>query len=644
MNDALTALAEGGWQVLAGPGLAFLVVGVLIGYVVGLIPGIGGPAAMALMLPSVFSLDITAACALLTGLAASTVTAGEITSILLGVPGEATTAAMLADGHRLMRRGQGGRAAGAAVVASLAGGAFGALVLALSIPVARPLLSSIGSPELLMLAVMGVMLAAPVSAQAPLKGVIAGGVGLALATVGLDPSEGTPRFTFGALFLWDGIGLLSVALGLFAIPEAVRLLTDREPAAVAAAAGGGAREGLRDAVRHWRLILRCSLIGTGVGVLPGVGATVSQWLAYGHAAQSSGRRAQFGTGEIEGVIGPGAASNATLGGDFVPTLALGIPGSLPTAIILGALVLKGVAPGPGLLQPEHDGGHLALVFSFVWMIVIGNALAAVISLLLLDRLSAIARLRPALLFPVVMAFVPLGIYAERQAAGDLIVTAMMGITGCVMARYEWPRAPLLLGLVLGPMLERRWLLSASAYGAAWAWRPGVILLAGLSVLLIVRMRPRGDGAASVPRRPAERGDVVVALSAGAAAAIALGVTRGLPATPAALPRSALSLVAALSAVQAWLLWRRSVPGQRSPQDGRRLVLAAASAAPFLLGPMVAGFALSTGVASGLYLRLVAAESWPRAALMSLALTMAVALLLSSAFPASHAVVWWGPWR
>jgi len=612
MSEALTALGHGLLQTLAWPSAGFLAAGVLTGYVIGLLPGIGGPMAMALMLPVAFSIDTVPALALLMGVAAAAVTAGELTSILIGVPGESSAAAMLLDGHQMSRRGEAGRAAGAAAAASLAGGVFGAIVLGLLLPLARPLFSAIASPELLMLALAGLGLVAALGGDAPMKGVVAGLGGIFLATVGLDPSEGVPRFTFGQLFLWDGIGLVVAALGLFAIPEALALLNQRRSPDDRAGTSG-VPAGLVDVVTHWRLVLRSSLLGVGVGILPGVGATVSQWLAYAQAAHASPRRAQFGTGEVEGVIGPAAAGNATLGGDMVPTLALGIPGSVPTAIVLGAIVLKGVTPGPGLLMPDADGGQLSLVFAFVWMIVLGNAAAAAVSLLFLDRLSAVARVPGVFLFPIVMTVIPLGVYAERHAAGDILLVAVLGAIGWYMTRHGWPRAPMLLGLVLGSTLERRWLLAERAFGLAWIIRPGVLLLAAVALLVVWRGRRALTSAAA----PATRHDPSSAMVVATACAAGLVSSASLSGAPAVMPRLALGAALLMSTVIAMTSLRRQpIEHEAGEAVAPRTWRSLAWFATFLLGPMVAGFPAAAAVSSALYLRVQARFPWPRTLVFS----------------------------
>jgi TctA family transporter len=476
------AFAGGLYLVLAPATLGLMLTGVAVGFAVGILPGLGGPTTLAVMLPFVFTMTPAEAFAFLLGMAAVTATTGDITSILFGIPGEPTTASTIVDGHPMAKRGEGGRALGAALTSSLVGAVFGALALAVAIPVVRPLVLSFGSPEFFMLALLGLTFVATLSREAPLKGLIAGGVGLLLATVGLDPQTSTQRYTFGQLFLWDGIGLVPVTVGLFAIPEIVDLAAQGSAIARARVDRlGGVMEGVKDTFRHWGLVLRCSAIGAYVGVIPGMGGSVSQWLAYAHAVQSSPRRERFGAGAVEGVLGPGAANNSTLGGNLIPTVAFGVPGGVTTAILLGAFVIQGLVPGPGMLTPEAGGGHLTLTFSFVWTIVIANLVAVAVSFLFLQRLVAVTRIRGSLLVPPILLLVYVGAFAEKHQLWDLAVVFLFGALGWLMERARWPRPPLILGLVLGPLAENRLFLATSNYGVAWLARPWVLVLIALTL-------------------------------------------------------------------------------------------------------------------------------------------------------------------
>jgi TctA family transporter len=394
-----------------------------------------------------------------------------------------------------------------------------------------------------MLALLGVACTMPLTGTSRVRGLAAGALGLALATVGLDPITGTPRFTLGQIVLWDGIGLIPVALGLFAIPEIVSLAS--RPSIAPAAAPGAASfvDGARAAAVRWRTVLRSSAVGTAIGLLPGVGASASQWIAYADASRRSAGPA-FGTGAVEGVIAPSAANNATLGGALVPMLALGIPGSLGAAMLLSALIMKGFVPGASMLMPERDGGHLAFVYSIVWMLVLANALAAVLTWLTTRWLVRITTMRSALLVPILLVLVCLGAFAERHLVADLAITAALGIVGLVFAHFSWPRAPFLIGFVLGTLVENRLFLSLQAYGLAWLTRPGVVAIGVLIATTLILPARSAAGAGSTPRAP-RKGERVVISVLLAISVAGLVATFLLPHGAAVFPRLVLFAAAAL---------------------------------------------------------------------------------------------------
>jgi TctA family transporter len=474
--DIIAALFSGLQQVFTWSTFSLMLIGIGVGFVVGILPGLGGPTTMALMLPFIFKMNAVEAFAFLLGMAAVTATTGDITSILFGVPGEPTTASTIVDGHPMAKNGEAGRALGAALMSSLVGAIIGAFSLAIAIPVVRPLVLTFGSPEFFMISLLGVTFVASLSGGNLLKGLISGGLGFFLATIGLDPISGIQRFTFGQLFLWDGIGLVPVTLGLFAVPEIIDLAIvatsiSREKVGKL----GGVMEGIKDTFRHWWLVVRCSAMGAYIGVIPGMGGAVSQWLAYAHAVQSSPDKERFGRGDVRGVLGPGAANNSTLGGAMIPTIAFGVPGSVVMAILLGAFIIQGIVPGPDMLLPEPKG-KLSLTFSFVWIIVISNIITVAVCLMFLNTLAKVTQIRVGLLMPIILLLVYLGAFAEKNAFPDLAIVLIFGILGWLMVKFGWQRPPLLLGLVLGPLMENRLFLSTDNYGLAWLSRRGVLII------------------------------------------------------------------------------------------------------------------------------------------------------------------------
>jgi len=459
----------------------FMLVGIAIGFVVGLLPGLGGATTLALMLPFIYKMEPTTAFAFLLGSNAVTATTGDITSVLFGVPGEGITAATIVDGHPMAKKGEAGRALGAALMSSLVGAIFGAFALALAIPIVKPLVLSIGSAEFFMLALLGVTFVASLSGANIVRGLAAGGLGLVLATVGLDPIESVPRFTFdaiigddAALFLWDGISLVAVTVGLFAIPEIVDLAVQGTSIAKEGMAKlGGVMQGVKDTFYHWKLVLRCSAIGAYIGLIPGLGGGPAQWVAYAHAVQSTPDKSLFGKGAIEGVLGPGAANNSKEGGALVPTIAFGVPGSVSMAILLGAFIIQGIVPGPELLDPAK---HLTLTFSFVWIIVVSNIITVAVCFLFLNHIAKITFVKGTYLIPFLLLLIYLGGFAVKNSFGDMVMVLLFGALGWVMVRYNWQRPPLLLGLVLGGIAENNLFIATKIYGLSFFARPGVIII------------------------------------------------------------------------------------------------------------------------------------------------------------------------
>ena len=482
MLEMFSALFAGLIQVFNWSTFTLMIIGIAVGFVVGILPGLGGPTAMALMLPFIFKMSAVEAFAFLLGMTAVTATTGDITSVLFGVPGEPTTASTIVDGHAMARNGEAGRALGAVLMSSLVGAIFAGVALAVAIPVVRPIVLSFGSPEFFMLSLLGITFVASLSGEDQLKGIIAGGIGLMLATIGLDPISGIQRYTFGQLFLWDGIGLVPITIGFYAIPETIELaVLGTSIAQQKVEKLGGVMEGVKDTFRHWWLVIRCSALGTFTAIIPGMGAATTQWLAYAHAVQSSPNKERFGKGDVRGVLGPGAANNSTLGGSLITTIAFGVPASVVMAILLGAFIIQGIVPGPDMLIPPPKG-KLDLTFSFVWVIIISNIITVAVCFLFLNPLSKVTQVRGSLIIPLILLLIYLGAFAEKNAFEDMIIVLAFGGLGWVMEKLQWPRPPVLLGLVLGPLAENRLFLSSDNYGVAWTWRPGVLIIFAVTLV------------------------------------------------------------------------------------------------------------------------------------------------------------------
>lgn len=477
MFDAFVA---GLIQVFNQTTFLLMVIGIVLGFIVGILPGIGSPGAVALMLPFIFSMDPVQAFAFLLGMYAVTGTTGDITSILFGVPGEVVSTATIIDGHPMAKRGQAGRALGAALMSSLVGAIVGAFSLAAAIPIVTPLVLSFKSPEFFSLAILGICFLAALSGDNKLKGVLAGGLGLVLSTVGLDYQENIERYTFGLVNLWEGVGLIAAAVGLFAVPEIVELWVKGSAIAEAKVGKlGGVWQGVKDTFSHLGITVRCSMIGTFFGLVPGVSAALSQWVSYAHAVQSARDRSGFGKGDVRGVLGPGAANNSGIGAAMIPTVAFGVPGSATTAILLGAFIIQGLQPGPKMLTE-----HLALTFSFVWLIVISNIITVAVCLLFLNQLAKITQIRGSLLIPALFMLIFLAGFANTNSYFAMTTTLVFGVAGVIMVNHGWPRPPLVLGLVLGSLVERNLFISYEIYGLGFLLRPIVMVTFGIALVVI----------------------------------------------------------------------------------------------------------------------------------------------------------------
>ncbi len=482
MPDIVSSLVLGFTQLFTVDTFGLMSIGIFIGFLIGILPGLGGPTALALMLPFIVTLTPVQAFAFLLGMSSVTSTTGDITSVLIGIPGEPTTAATIVDGHPMAKKGEAGRALGAVLMSSLVGAVFGSVALALAIPIVRPLVLGLNSPEFFMLSVLGLSFVAALSGENILKGLISAGIGLLFSMVGLDQVSGTERYTFGQTFLWDGVGLVPMTIGFFAIPEVIALGVQGSSIAGGRVTAFGVMQGVKDTFHHWWMVIRCSAIGAFISIIPGMGSATTQWLAYAHAVQSSkGDKQRFGQGAIEGVLGPGAANNSTLGGSLITTIAFGVPGSLTMAILLGAFIIQGIVPGPAMLIPEPKG-HLALTFSFVWINVISNLITVGLCFLILKQLVKVTQVRGELLIPSIILLIYLGAFAEKNAFEDLYLVMFFGLLGWTLERFQWPRPPMILGLVLGSLAENRFFLSVDNYGIAWLFRPGVMVLILLTLV------------------------------------------------------------------------------------------------------------------------------------------------------------------
>ena len=480
--------------------MGFLLAGVLMGLALGAIPGLGGLVGLAILLPFTFNMDRYAAFAMMIGLVSVISSSDTIPSVLFAVPGSVASQATILDGYPMARKGEAGRALGAAYMASLLGGLFGALVLTLSIPVLRPLVLAFGAPEFFMLAMLGLSMVSVLSGRAPIKGIIAAAIGLLLGVIGMNPQSSEVRWTFGLVYLLDGVPLVPLGLGIFAIPELVDLMIKGTRIAdVQANAMKGVAEGIRDVFRCWFLVLRSSALGVWIGFLPGLGGAIVDWFAYGHALQTEkGAKNSFGKGDVRGVIAPESANNAKEGGALIPTVAFGVPGSISMALLLGAFMIHGLTPGPDMLTKDLD-----VTFTLIWSLALANVFATAILLLLTKQLAKLTSVRIHILAPLVIVVIFLAALQSSGTFGDIVALLFFGVTGWIMKRFYWPRPPLVLGFVLSFIVENNLYIATRRYGLGWLTHPMVLVIGFLLVLSLVY------SLVSLRRQEAETGGRIV---------------------------------------------------------------------------------------------------------------------------------------
>jgi TctA family transporter len=441
--------------------MLFMTLGVIYGLIIGILPGLGGIVAMALLLPFTYGFDPAATMALLLGAHIATIWGSSVTSILFRVPGAAKSLALVFDGYPMTQQGRAQEALGASAMAAMLGGIIGAVFLALSIPIVRPVMLALGPSEYLMMAIWGMTIIATFSEGTLIKGLISACVGVLIAFIGMDPVTATPRFTFDSIYLMDGISFPVAMIGLFAVSEMMKLYV-KGGAIVERTYGNETStvmDGVRATLQNWGLVIRSSLLGLWIGVLPGVGASVGGIAAYAQAVQTSKDRETFGKGNVKGVIAPDATVGANEGGGLMPTLAFGIPGGEGMAILLVAFINLGIEPGPQMLTDE-----LALVFSMVWIIVFANIMITGIGLGVSPWLAKLPSLNPRIMIPIVLSVCLLGAYATRGYVEDVITACVFGVIGYFMDKYNYSRANLVIGMVLATMIERNLHISINLYG------------------------------------------------------------------------------------------------------------------------------------------------------------------------------------
>ncbi len=483
--EVVTGLYDGLAIALQPANLFWCFLGVVLGTLVGIMPGLGPPATIAMLLPLTFAMSPASAMIMLAGIYYGAKYGGSTTSILLNVPGESASVVTCLDGYQMARKGRAGAALGIAAIASFVAGTVGVLGLMLVAPPLAKLALAFSSPEYFALMALGLAMVVLLAGSSMLKALLATLVGLWIAGVGTDLFSATSRFTFGRMELLSGIDFIVVAIGIFALGEVLANMETPEQAQMVPVP-----KGLRNLLPTLRDLKDCrfafvngSVIGFLVGVLPGAGSTIASFLSYGVEKAVSRRRDEFGTGVPEGVAAPEGANNAETGGALVPLLTLGIPGSGTTAVLLAALVLWGFKPGP-LFIPENP----ALFWGLVASMYIGNVMLLVLNLPLVPVFAQVLRLPAYALFPLILGVSMVGVYTVSGSLFDLGLLLGFGLLGYVMRKLDYPSAPLILGLVLGGAMERalrQSLMMSEGSLTIFASRPMPAVMLSLAVLILL---------------------------------------------------------------------------------------------------------------------------------------------------------------
>jgi putative tricarboxylic transport membrane protein len=446
---ALPALGEAFSLIFQPQQIMFLVLGVLLGLSVGVFPGLGGIAGLSLVLPFVYGMEPVSGLALMVGLVAVIPTSDTFSSVLMGIPGSSASQATVLDGFPLAKKGEAARALSAAFASSLFGGLLGAFFLTFFILIARPIVLAFRLPEMLMITILGLSMVAILAGRIPLKGVAAACLGLLVGTIGEADAGGSLRMSsYEIPYLTDGLKLVIVGMGVFAIPEIISLLRQDRAIARDAKLGAGWLQGVRDWWNNLWLSVRCSLIGVIVGVIPGLGGSVVDWIAYGHTVQTTSDKSGFGSGEIRGVIGPESSNNAKEGGGLVPTLIFGIPGSGSMAIFIGGLALLGYDAGPQMITND-----LAITYTTVWSLALANVVGAGLCIALSPAIARLTTIRFTLLAPFLFMMITFAAFQSRQSLGDLVALFGIGLLGVFLRRFDWSRPAFLIGFVLSSQAE-----------------------------------------------------------------------------------------------------------------------------------------------------------------------------------------------
>lgn len=493
-----------GFQVALQPGnLIFCFIGVLIGTLVGVLPGLGPVAAISLLLPTTFHVNPVSAIIMLAGIYYGAMYGGSTTSILVNIPGEAAAVVTCLDGYQMARQGRAGPALGIAAFGSFIAGTIGVIGLMLIAPPLAEMALKFGPPEYFSLMILGLTILTFLASGPMWKALLMAAFGLFLACIGMDTLMGAPRFTWDIVELSDGIGLVPVVMGLFGISEVLLNVEQSMDRSIFETKIKNLLPNLKDWADSIFAILRGTVIGFFLGVLPGGGAVISSFVSYAVEKKVSKHPEKFGSGMIEGVAGPESANNAATGGAFIPLLTLGIPANAVMAILLGAMMIHGMQPGPMLVKEHPD-----LFWGAVTSMYLGNAMLLVLNLPLIGLWIKILKVPYPILFPLILLFCLIGAYSLNNSITEVLIMVIFGLIGYLFKKFEYEGAPLVLALVLGPMMEtalRRSLLLSAGDPMIFFTRPiSAVLMLISFFLLVFPLLPRlGKKRAGLPQREGE---------------------------------------------------------------------------------------------------------------------------------------------
>ncbi|MCG8561304.1 MAG: tripartite tricarboxylate transporter permease [Hyphomicrobiales bacterium] len=430
--------------------LLAIVAGTVIGMVIGAMPGLSATMAIALLLPLTFSMPPETGLSMLASLYLAAMYGGSIAAILLRTPGTPAAAATVVDGYPMAQSGQAGKALGLSLTASLIGGLISSSALLTIAPLLGQLVLNFGPVEIFAIAVLGITIIGSLSQGSAILGLLAGALGLLIGTIGMDPTTGTPRFTFGVLQLFGGVEFTVALIGLFSMPQAIRLMIQGD------GAKGAQVSKIRDRMlpspgEFVKLLpngLRSGVIGVLTGLIPGTGGDTASWFAYNEAKRFSRKKEAFGTGYAPGIVAPEAANNAVVGGSLVPTIALGIPGSSATAVLLGGLMVHGILPGPSLMTDYGD-----VTYTLLWAVLFANIALFLVGILFTRACVAVTKIPNRVVGPVIIVLSVIGAFAINNSAFDIGLMIVFGMVGFLLDECKIPTPPLVIGLILGPVLD-----------------------------------------------------------------------------------------------------------------------------------------------------------------------------------------------